>query len=100
MIRVELLPEAESDLQAALDWYEARRSGLGGEFLESFEDALSFVADAPHRFPVIHAPLRRVLLSRFPYAVFYSTNANTVIVFAVFHCSRDPQVWVRRLSPE
>lgn len=35
--RVIVRPEAEAELSKAYDWYEARRSGLGDEFLLSIE---------------------------------------------------------------
>ncbi len=35
-------------------------------------------------------PFRRVLVSRFPFGVFYSIESDTVIVHAVYHRSRDP----------
>ena len=33
---------------------------------------------------------RRVLVSRFPFGVFYTVEAETVVVHGVYHSSRDP----------
>jgi hypothetical protein len=42
--------------------------------------------------------LRRGLVRRFPYAVFYEYENNVVNVYCVFHTSRDPNKWRERLS--
>ena len=41
---------------------------------------------------------RRRLLRRFPYAVFYEHTNGIVTVYCIFHTSRDPAKWRRRLS--
>ncbi len=35
-------------------------------------------------------PFRRVLVSRFPFGVFYTVEAETVVVHGVYHSSRAP----------
>jgi plasmid stabilization system protein ParE len=46
---------------------------------------------------VIRETYRRGLVRRFPYAVFYEYADNKVIVYCVFHTSRDPNKWRERL---
>lgn len=50
--------------------------------------------------PEVHAKifqqLRRSLVRRFPYAVFYRIDDDQVTVVAVYHCRRDPRDWQRR----
>ena len=46
---------------------------------------------------VVHEDYRRCLLQRFPYAVFYEYSGSTVIVYSVFHTSRNPDKWRARL---
>ena len=38
---------AKSDLQAAYEWYEKEKAGLGDEFLDEFEITLSLVERNP-----------------------------------------------------
>ncbi len=49
-------------------------------------------------YAIVHESYRRGLVRRFPYAVFYEHNGNTVTVYAVFHASRDPSKWRQRLT--
>jgi plasmid stabilization system protein ParE len=49
-------------------------------------------------YAVVHEDFRRALIRRFPYAVFYEQSDAIVTIYAVFHTSRDPEKWRRRLS--
>jgi hypothetical protein len=40
--------------------------------------------------------MRRALLRRFPYGVFFEVAETEIVVYAVFHCARDPRAWRRR----
>ncbi len=94
--RVEIRPEAEADLAEAFAWYEERRPGLGDRFLLSVEAALSAIQRYPESSPVVHAQVRRALLRRFPYGVFYTVKESAIVVLAVFHCAREPRRWRER----
>jgi len=57
-------PEAAAELEAAALWYEARRTGLGVEFIEAFDSVLARVGRWPeigHRVPGLPSdvPARR-----------------------------------------
>ncbi|MBM4028216.1 MAG: type II toxin-antitoxin system RelE/ParE family toxin [Planctomycetes bacterium] len=92
-----IAPEVEQDLAEAAIWYEARRAGLGEEFLSCIDACIAAVLRMPETQAVVHEQYRRVLARRFPYAVFYKYAAGVVTVYAVFHCSRDPSKWRQRL---
>ena len=89
-------PEAEADLAAARDWYEDRLPGLGAEFGLQIDSVLSALADRPLTFSVVHRDVRRALVKRFPYGVFFVTSADRTVVLAVLHQARNPAVWKRR----
>ncbi len=88
-----LRPEAESDVKEVYAWYEARREGLGSDFMEELEKLFAFIQENPRMYPRDHKELRRALLKRFPYAVFYALRYDEIVVSAVFHQSRDPRRW-------
>jgi plasmid stabilization system protein ParE len=89
-------PEAEREIQEAFDWYEERSEGLGLEFLRAADACLSTVRRNPEAFPVVHEQVRRALLRRFPYALFYLLRDDTIVVIACFHIKRSPADWQRR----
>jgi len=45
---------------------------------------------------VVHRHIRRLLIRRFPYGIFYTTSKDLIIVLAVFHGHRDPKQWKSR----
>lgn len=60
-------------------------------------DAEADIARAPRRFPVIRRNMRRALLRRFPYGVFFVEAVDAVQVVACLHARRDPHEWSERL---
>lgn len=80
-----LRPAAEREVEAARDWYEQRRAGLGDAFLDEFAAAMSQLEGQPERERLYYRDFRRILLRRFPYKVFYQVAGSRVIVFRVLH---------------
>ena len=97
-VRLVVAPEAEFDLAEAYVWYERRRAGLGEEFLSSADACMEGIRRQPLMYPVVQEAYRRALMRRFPYAVFFEYAETAVIVYAVFHTSRDPERWRERLA--
>ncbi len=96
MTTVRFRPEVVDDLAAASDWYEQKRSGLGDDFLTAVERCTERVAATPSLFATVHRNVRRALLVRFPYAVFFVVDESVVTILAVLHVRRDPDLWRRR----
>lgn len=90
--------EAEQDVFEAYGWYEGRRAGLGEEFLSALDACIQAILRTPEMHRVVFENYRRGLVRRFPYAVFYEYVDDTVVVYCVFHTSRDPNKWRERLS--
>ena len=91
-----LFPEAEQDLLDAATWYEGQRQGLGHEFLDEILRAFADIADTPLMYPEVHRDIRRALLRRFPFGVFFRIESRSITVLAVMHASRDPRRWKSR----
>lgn len=93
-----IAPEAEQDIAEAYAWYESHRVGLGEEFLARLDACVQTILRNSQTYRVVYENYRRGLLRRFPYAVFYECENDVVTVYCVFHASRDPAKWHRRLS--
>lgn len=89
-------PEAAREIQGAFDWYEGRSDGLGLEFLRAADACLSSVRRNPLAFQPLHEQVRRALLRKFPYALFYILRDDAIVVIACFHVKRSPADWQRR----
>jgi plasmid stabilization system protein ParE len=95
-MRLIVRPLAAEDIERAAHWYEGQAQGLGEEFLDVLGRRLADIVAAPERFPRVSARLRRAMLNRFPYAVFFTVTDDTIQVVACMHGRRHPARWLRR----
>lgn len=93
---VVLRAEAEAEFDAAFDYYDAQRVGLGMEFAAEVQRVFDRIAGRPAVNQLVYADVRKGVVRRFPYCVFYRPHADRVEVLAVFHTSRDPSDWQGR----
>jgi plasmid stabilization system protein ParE len=84
-------PEAEAELDEAFTWYEGRTAGLGSEFLRAVRAAFALIRRNPEQFPRVPDDIRRALVRRFPYAVYYVVEPDHVSVFAVIRTRQHPR---------
>jgi len=89
-------PEAESDIEDAYQWYESQRKGLGEDFLLCIEEALSRVSRHPSIYSFVYKEVRRVLIHRYPFGIFFIEANYSVSVLAVLHARRNPKTWKGR----
>lgn len=89
-------PEAEAEMTEAFEWYEDRSSGLGCEFLLCVDAVFSSILRTPQEFPRVHRIVRRALIRRFPYEVFFVEDNDRLVVLSVFHAKRNPKRWQER----
>ena len=84
---------AEREIHEAARWYDERQPRLGDEFLEAVEQAVALALESPQHYPRIHGHMRRVLVHRFPYAVFFRETADELVVLGCIHGRRDSRRW-------
>lgn len=93
---VVLRDEATAEFDEAFDYYEAQRAGLGVDFAARVQQVFDRIAANPHLHAVVFADIRKAVVSRFPFCVFYRAEPARVEVIAVFHTRRDPSIWQGR----
>jgi plasmid stabilization system protein ParE len=95
-LAVRLLPEARAEFDAATDWYEAQRAGLGVTFVTRIRETLDRIAADPQRHAPVYLDIRKATVPKFPYVVLYREEPSKVVVISVFHTARDPSIWRAR----
>lgn len=95
--KLSIRKEAEADIAEAYGYYEDCRSNLGSAFMICLDEAISRIGKNPRQNRVIGKDIRRTLVKRFTYGVFYTLNGNEIIVLAVAHARRNPAHWLSRL---
>jgi toxin ParE1/3/4 len=92
-------PEAEEELDAAVDIYEAQRQGRGVKFRQAVVRAESDIQSAPKASPKYkRTRCREYIVRRFPYAIYSVEHRRSIEVIAVAHGRRKPGYWHRRLK--
>ena len=91
-------PEAESELLEAVKWYEEKVRGLGANFLLNVEATIESILRIPEAYTLTYKDTRRALVRKFPFGVHYIIDKKNIVVLAIFHASRKPQEWKRRIS--
>ena len=92
--QVVILPAAEDDLDAGHQFYEEQEEGLGSYFADTLASEIEslLVHGGVHR--KLHG-FHRCLSKRFPFAIFYRLEVDTIFIYAVLDCRRDPvELWV------
>jgi len=97
---VRFRPLARDDVDNAISWYGGERPALALAFTESLDTVVARISETPLQFPVVYGEVRRALLGRFPYAVFFVLARDEVHVVAVVHLHRSPDTWKDRGSTE
>ena len=95
-MNIAFLPAAQDELDDAFSWYEEQAIGLGYAFLDELDQSLSLICSYPQIQPRVHKKLRRCLVNRFPYGIFYGIAEDSIIVVVVAHLKRKPAYWKSR----
>ena len=94
-----LHPEAEAEFEEAADYYEAQRAGYGEVFRQEVADALAQIGNTPTVFSLYKGgPVRRRLLKRFPFGIYFVERDTAIHVIAVMNQRRKPDYWRDRLD--
>lgn len=92
-MNVEILDEALEDLRSASRFYEMQSAGWGLGFLQSLFMEIERLSRDAGIYPRVFG-FQRSLSHRFPYAIYYRIENETVRIYAVLDCRRDPD-WIR-----
>jgi plasmid stabilization system protein ParE len=92
-----ILDPAKQDLVDGFHFYEIQGVGLGEYFLDSAYAEIDSL--------LIHAGIHRVvdgfhrlLVRRFPFAIYYHVEADMVLIWAVVDCRRKPSFIKSKLT--
>ena len=96
-MKLEIIPLAQSDIAAAAKYYGQQLQGLGDEFLAEVDATMARITRDPLQFEQVRPGIRRCLLERFPYSIYYRLpDALTLRIIIVRHHNRRPNVGMRR----
>lgn len=89
-------PAAETELEAAENYYDAIDTELGNRFRAEFEASLDRILDFPEAWQPLSENIRRRRLVSFPFGVVYRVKLDEIRILAVMHLHREPGYWTGR----
>jgi len=96
-MRVEYHPAVETELREIIQHYNNCCAGLGNEFLNEFERQVLNIASNPLQWLEVEHGVRRALLRRFPYVVYFRiVNKDLLRITVVKHQRRHPMLGLKR----
>ena len=100
MVEYAFHPDALLEYAEATNYYLVQASpDIAERFVALVESSVKAIVAAPDRWPLVEEPgIRRHLLKRFPYLLYYrwDSEKERVIILAIMHCSRKPGYWKER----
>lgn len=102
-MNIRTLPVAEDELAAAARRLERARPRWGGRLLSEYHAALENVERFPQLYPLVEDEVpdrefRNAIFERLKYRVVYEVRSDEVVVVAVLHTDRRPNLWHFRLD--
>ena len=88
--------DALDEFIAAGRYYNQQVPGLGDAFVDEVEAGIRAILNGPEVWRVVEDDVRRYLIRRFPYGIYYTIEGDAVVIWAVKHLHRDPDYWQHR----
>jgi plasmid stabilization system protein ParE len=82
---------ARAEISDIAEYLERQRPGLGRRFMDEIRRAEVLVRDNPALYQQVTGDIRRIVLRRFPYRLFYAVEDERIFVLACFHLRRRPR---------
>ena len=90
-------PEAERELDDAVDFYETESTERASSFFAEVEENVDIICERPLLGSPGEEGTRRRLLQRYPYTLIYRDAGNEIQIYAVAHHRRKPGYWLKRV---
>ncbi|MGI0485689.1 type II toxin-antitoxin system RelE/ParE family toxin [Pantanalinema rosaneae CENA516] len=89
--------EAIAELDRSISYYETQKVGLGLDLLATVEQAIAKIQQNPNLgASYTIAGVRRYIIPRFPFQLFYTELEHLIWVVAIAHSKRRPGYWSKR----
>lgn len=98
MMRYVFHDEALNEYAEAALHYKKISRNLGRIFVEEVEESIEKIQAMPETWMIVEDNIRRYLLQRFPYGIYYSIEEHFILIIAVMHLSRKPGYWAKRMG--
>jgi hypothetical protein len=86
------------EMNDAIAYYELQFSGLGTAFKEEITKAINRIIKYPNACPIVDENIRKYILHKYPYNLYYSMEKDHLYIIAIAHQHRKPNYWIDRFE--
>ncbi len=88
----------EDDLNEIGEWYGVIRKGLKEDFLLSVEVEVEIIRRAPLIYKEYCLNIKKSIISKFPYGLYYILESEQIIVLAIIHQKRGKRAIKKKIK--
>jgi len=100
LYKIELSDQAEEDFDNAYQYYNNESEIVAARFLNEVNISFEKIAGNPELYTKTDYDLRKCVLQKFPFVIYYECKEDIVQIVSVFHTSRNPEIWKNRVIEE
>lgn len=90
-------PEALEEYLGAVSYYAAISQPLAKSFVQAVERGIERILAHPEAWQIVEEDVRRHLINRFPFGIYYCIEGDRILICALMHMSRHPDYWKGRI---
>jgi len=94
---IELSDEAEVDFDKSYEFYFEDSPKVADTFFKQINLGFDNIKQNPKSFSIAHKDVRRYVVKKFPFVIYYRIVDTVIQIIAVFHTSRNPEIWNERI---
>ena len=94
--KIELSDEAESDFDKSYEYYVDENKKFADNFFKQVNSSLEKISESPEANPLVYKTVRKHVMKKFPFIIYYQVKELLVKIIAIFHTSRNPEIWKDR----
>jgi len=93
---IEISDNAEIDFNKSYQYYFEDSLKVADAFFRRIDSSLGRIKHNPFSFPTAHKNIRKYVIKKFPFVIYYQVEDSIIKVIAIFHTSRNPEIWNER----
>ncbi len=97
-MKIKVSPFALIDLEESVEYYNLQKESLGWDFAKIVDLSFEMIKSNPKLFPKVFQDVRKVVIDRFSFSIFFIENEDVIYILGIFHTSRNPKTIQKRVK--
>jgi len=98
--KIELSNEAEEDFDDSYNYYAKENQKIADNFFKHIEMSFVQISKNWEVYSYAFGEIKKFVVKKYPFVIYYKVNKSTIQIIAIFHTSRNPEIWKERIILE